>query len=741
MDQKQDPIRTKAIRKLIFLVAFTAIMLIMSTYAWFSTQKNVTLSGLYGNVNVAEGLQISLDALNWKNEIDLSESGIAQYFEATNETLGKSYDLTNPYEGRTNVTPTELLPVSTTAQSGEGIGLQRLNMYRGENTDGIVLSDIKLLNEDAEAGYYAIDFYLQNSSSTTAVANNIQDLIKLEPTSSVTVNAGKGSTGLQNTLRVGFALFDNAGGTANDVLVSETPSQSQILNATRTQNITDVAIWEPNASGAEESTGEGASKVVTRYASHVDYIVQNNNNIKWSIADAKTYLNQTITEPKVIRYEANTGIPTYALTGASATAVNIANIYDWATPSAGLEKQVTLQTPNTGVGNDPIQLKSVTGSDFAIAPGEYHKLRMYVWLEGQDVDCINYASLGGGLTIQVGLRKGDGGSIDDDDETPTGGLTAEGTYLPTGFREVDDPETDVTIADGAGNQYVWIAVPKTTTVYPTAGLSLDLDSLTDTALTDAYTAIENDLHTYTSVYRNGTSFVDEHSGNDESTGLTSTQYTQLKQKMLKSVYENGGFYVGKYETGIADSYRTSNTTPSETAVIKANAYPYNYVTNKQAQSLASGMASGEYTSSLMFGVQWDLVLKYLETKGVSQADLKTDSTEWGNYYNNTYNITNSNVKYSIDYGDTWESAPYEKTANGNILLTTGASSEFNKAGIYDLAGNVFEWTLEYTSYSSLPCALRGGLYNFYGSNNPASNRRSNSTTFAGDSSGFRVSLY
>ena len=30
---------------------------------------------------------------------------------------------------------------------------------------------------------------------------------------------------------------------------------------------------------------------------------------------------------------------------------------------------------------------------------------MYVWLEGQDVDCINYASLGGSMTINVGLSK------------------------------------------------------------------------------------------------------------------------------------------------------------------------------------------------------------------------------------------------------------------------------------------------------------------------------------------------
>ena len=455
MEQNQDPIRTKAIRKLIFLVAFTAIMLIMSTYAWFSTQKNVTIGGLYGQVNVAEGLQISLDALNWKNEIDLSNAGIEAYFAQTNDTLGTEYDLTNPYAGRTNVTPSELLPVSTTAKQNEGIGLQRLNMYRGENTDGIKLSGIQLLNEEAASGYYAIDFFLQNSSSTTAVTNNIQDLIKLEPNSMVAVNTGKGTTGLQNTLRVGFALFDNAGGTTNDVLVSETPTQSQILNATKTQNIIDVAIWEPNARGAEVMNQDGTA--VQTYAAHVPYIVQNNNNITWSVADASTYFNQTIASPKVIKYAGETGIPTYALTGASATAGNIANIYDWGTPAAGLEKQITLQTANTGVGNDPIQLKSVTGDDFSIAPGEYHKVRMYVWLEGQDVDCINYASLGGGLTIEVGLRKGDGGGIDDPDpstpETDVTAITIDKTeaQINVGGSSI----ITATVNEGAQDNIIW----------------------------------------------------------------------------------------------------------------------------------------------------------------------------------------------------------------------------------------------------------------------------------------------
>ena len=144
------------------------------------------------------------------------------------------------------------------------------------------------------------------------------------------------------------------------------------------------------------------------------------------------------------------------------------------------------------------------------------------------------------------------------------------------------------------------------------------------------------------------------------------EYNELKRNTLTSIYKNGGFYVGRYETGIdySEGARTVAGDATETAVIKQNAYPYNYVTTSQAQTLSSNFASNGYTSSLMFGVQWDLVLKHLETKGVSQADLKTDSTEWGNYNNNTYNITNSNVKCIVDYGhDTagWQSAQYEKT--------------------------------------------------------------------------------
>ena len=319
-------------------------------------------------------------------------------------------------------------------------------------------------------------------------------------------------------------------------------------------------------------------------------------------------------------------------------------------------------------------------------------------------------------------------------------------YLPTGFTQVKGTtlKNGLTIQDSTGNQYVWVEVPKAERVYKTAGL--EIKDFTD----EEYTAIETDLHTYTDVYRDGTSNKDEYYSE---VGLTNDQYTNLKKTMLKSVYQNGGFYIGKYETGIENKPKTSgsaDTAPTETPVIKQNAYPYNYVTCSQAQTLASNMESGNHTSSLMFGVQWDLVLKYLETKGTSQMDLKTDSTSWGNYTNSAWNITNSNSKYAI-YDDKlenfdWTSGAYGiKDSDTIVLLSTGASDDFSKQGIYDLAGNVFEMTLEHTNSISRArprgtCTARGGGFYSWEDKNPVSVRLDISE-IEFICNGFRVSLF
>lgn len=326
---------------------------------------------------------------------------------------------------------------------------------------------------------------------------------------------------------------------------------------------------------------------------------------------------------------------------------------------------------------------------------------------------------------------------------PTGPGTRP--YLPSSdFTQVDGTslDTGLVIQDSSGNEYVWIEVPKLASVYPTAGISI-------TEFTDSeYTKIENDLHTYASTYRSGSSASDTYYS-DETTGLTSSEYTALKQKMLKSVYQNGGFYIGRYEAGI-DTNRTNHASISGiTPKSQANKYPLNWVTCSEAQTLASKASTNGHTGSLMFGIQWDLVEKYIESKAVAQgtaigtiqSQLMTNSTSWGNYSSTLYDITNGSVQYSTNNGSSWLAAPYSKTSSGTTFLTTGATGSFGKQNILDFAGNVWEWTLEYSANTSNPCSIRGGSYESTSSENNANYRNNGYGTFSYYSIGFRVTIY
>ena len=316
-------------------------------------------------------------------------------------------------------------------------------------------------------------------------------------------------------------------------------------------------------------------------------------------------------------------------------------------------------------------------------------------------------------------------------------ISVKEPYIPEGYTHVEETniENGYVVKDSKGNEYVWVEVPRISQVYETAGVNVT--SFTD----ENYEKIENDLKSYTSTYRNGTSFKDEYSGSETSTGLNEEEYNTLKKKMLKSIYINEGFYIGRYETGIEDSYRTSSTQELQEPVIKQHAYPYNYVTNSQAQELSNRFSSEGYTTSLIFGIQWDLTLKYLETKGTTQADIKDNSINWGNYSDSNFEITDQNSKYSLDDGMTWEIGnSYIKNTGDKIITTSGANPTLQKQNIYDLGGNLYEWTLEYTN-NTYPCANRGGNYNFSGITYAASSRGFGGTSQSNNMSGFRTVLF
>ena len=348
-------------------------------------------------------------------------------------------------------------------------------------------------------------------------------------------------------------------------------------------------------------------------------------------------------------------------------------------------------------------------------------------------------------------------------------------YLPSDDFHYDTStsvDTGLVIADTDGNEYVWVVVPKS--LYNNTNYNSNNEKKPSSS-TD-YSNIEYCLQQYTATYRKGTSYSDTYVADLANVGWfeDETAYNNLKNSMLKSVYENGGFYVGRYEAGIDTTTGTNRTENNDmnsdgkyiieqmpTPLSKADAYPYTYVTRTQAQNLANNVNSGNKKSSLMFGVQWDLVLAFMSKDTAKVTDtsiLTSNSTTIGNYSDSEFQLSQTG-QYAVysDYSlsSTWNSSTIPTTnfvdssrnkieqsssVNG-ILVTTGTSKKNKVMNIYDIAGNVFEWTLEKASETFSPCAARGGSFDITGSSYPAAYRYSISAHLSGCGIGFRVSLF
>ena len=320
-----------------------------------------------------------------------------------------------------------------------------------------------------------------------------------------------------------------------------------------------------------------------------------------------------------------------------------------------------------------------------------------------------------------------------------------------------DLRTGLVIKDSNNNEYVWVEVP--TTIYDNTTYNNNGANKPKNA--DEWEKIRDCLKAYT---------VDYSDSSYKDTNADGTTYSNDYKNMLKSVYTNGGFWIGRYEAGLeGDTPRTSYTeiSASDKAVVKQNKIPYNYVKRDEAQELATRMNYNGCTSSLIFGIQWDLTLKYIEEKTVElaeeankdtvRADIKnkltSKSTEIGNYYNSAFILNRGKFAKNGELSD-WKAYNSEEkptlvtgskkeeqsSYENGILLTTGATEATSLQNIYDIAGNVYEWTLEFHG-TGHPCVNRGGSYSGSGSHYPAENRYSGGTSSYYDDIGFRVGLW
>jgi formylglycine-generating enzyme required for sulfatase activity len=284
-------------------------------------------------------------------------------------------------------------------------------------------------------------------------------------------------------------------------------------------------------------------------------------------------------------------------------------------------------------------------------------------------------------------------------------------YLPTGFKYLlGTVETGLVIEDNEGNQFVWI---------PVADAGLEYSKLTGsyTTFIEASDTTDDDLH-------------------DD---ITSEQ---------EQIDKYGGFYIARYEAGIPDSIvaeETAATTEDEMKAVrnvsgiapvsKQNQVPWNYIDYDHAKANAESMYSNDAVQSgLVTGTQWDVVMKWLENSE-PEYDVRTNSSSFGNYRNTSF--TSSAMDDTSPYGNSWAAGTTTTDTAKYALFKTG-SAETISNNIYDLAGNLTEWTNEIYSAGRV---TRGGSFTYRSSNSPAADRYYYNTTSTDYEFGFRVSLY
>ena len=123
-EKKKD--KKKRLSSLLLMLFLTIILLTTSTYAWFTSNRNVQIANIDVNVSAADGIQISTDAENWK-------------------TVISNADILKGYDGDTNMWSGTMSPVST-VKTPNAAG--KLDMYLGE-----VKSDE---NDTTEAGRFEL---------------------------------------------------------------------------------------------------------------------------------------------------------------------------------------------------------------------------------------------------------------------------------------------------------------------------------------------------------------------------------------------------------------------------------------------------------------------------------------------------------------------------------------------------------------------------------------------------------
>ena len=429
----KDNRKNKKIKKLIAICSLTSFIFIVATYAWFIGMRQVNVSSFEIEIASTDSLLLSLDGSTWDTTVTINSGNFTDVSYTGNVNNWANYGSSNA--GLKPISSIgEIDTVSSTMKMFEKGSLTatpggyRLLASRIHNyeTNAQRANSVNAQGFNTEnGGYVAFDLFVRNFSGRAYYSENDilnEEAIYLTTDSAVTVGSnGVSDTGIENSVRVGFAQIGRVNGKTTDVTtitgIKCVPGEnSPVTGICRT-----AQIWEPNDT-------EHVQAAIDYYdtSCRLRPVPTGENPGLTDITSASAYT----ADSHCTAVADGTAKKTYAI-GRAIEINDKVDVYDGAQYNG-----YTATTRTVYSGSQPLYafdyftdtMKDLHGmarpTFMTLAPNSITKIRVYVWIEGQDIDNYDFSSIGKQIKVQFGFTK--------ERFTEEEAQGADGPNMPTG---------------------------------------------------------------------------------------------------------------------------------------------------------------------------------------------------------------------------------------------------------------------------------------------------------------------
>ncbi len=385
-NQKQE----KRIKKMILSTGLFAVLLVASTYAWFIGMQSVSVTAFDVKIAAVDGLALSLDGVKFSENVTI------------NKTNYKTVNTSNNQNVWGDLIPMSSVGVINTTTSKLDL-FEKGSLTATHGGYRILASKVQNTATAEAEGYVAFDLFIKNLSGEeyyTDLNGGNEEAIYLTTDSAVTVasagaDASKGDeegvagTGIENSVRVGFAQIARVKATETTqgtitgmtcatgqsgvtVICSDRPAQ--IWEPNDTKHVQNAINWYNTACKARVSGGDD----VTDEASY-------SGNCK-EIADGTAY-------------------PTYAVKAVIDDKHTNVDIYDGTAYNGYTGSSAYLESYDYFTDTEKLYRGTQRPEFMTLAPNSITKVKVYVWIEGQDIDNYDFAQLGQAISVNFGFTK------------------------------------------------------------------------------------------------------------------------------------------------------------------------------------------------------------------------------------------------------------------------------------------------------------------------------------------------